>query len=202
MSSEQQQPQEPSSISRSARADAEDPGSACDVEPPAQSPLELSDVDEEAVEAILGEVVEQVTPRVVEQVEVEIRNEYFRGPLPPPEVLENYERIIPGFSERALSQWERQTNHRQVMEAKVVDASIKAQSRGQWIAGTIAIVGLLIAGAVGIWGHPLVGAGIAVADLGSLVGVFVWGKREQRRQTSPDPDPEEAEPEIPRSNGP
>ena len=38
------------------------------------------------------------------------------GPLPPPEMLAQYEEILPGAAERILSMAERQAEHRQKME--------------------------------------------------------------------------------------
>jgi uncharacterized membrane protein len=42
----------------------------------------------------------------------------WHGPLPPPAVLEAYERILPGSTDRVLRQWERETAHRHEMETR------------------------------------------------------------------------------------
>ena len=44
----------------------------------------------------------------------------FSGPLPPPEVLEHYERIAPGTAERLLAMAESQSAHRQGHDAAVL----------------------------------------------------------------------------------
>jgi len=51
----------------------------------------------------------------------------FKGPLPPPEMLQRYEEIHPGTAERVLQQFERETQHRHAIEQKIVDAQLEAQ---------------------------------------------------------------------------
>lgn len=119
---------------------------------------------------------------------VEVSQQLWAGPLPHPDELERYERLIPGFSERAMAQWEGQSAHRQRMESAIVLGSVHAQSVGQRMAFVIGIVGLLVAGAVGIWGNAVAGVVVAALDLGTLVGAFVYGRSRQdaeRRANEP-----------------
>ena len=48
------------------------------------------------------------------------RVETFQGPIPPPSVLEAYEKILPGAAERILKMAENQSTHRQEIEKIVV----------------------------------------------------------------------------------
>ena len=41
--------------------------------------------------------------------------ETFQGPIPPPNVLEAYERLVPGAAERILKMAENQAAHRQIV---------------------------------------------------------------------------------------
>jgi uncharacterized membrane protein len=43
----------------------------------------------------------------------------FSGPLPPPEVLQNYNQITPGAADRIISMAEKQSQHRQESEMRV-----------------------------------------------------------------------------------
>jgi hypothetical protein len=44
----------------------------------------------------------------------------YSGPLPHPEVLEHYDRIVPGGAERIFTQFESQAKHRQSIESRVI----------------------------------------------------------------------------------
>lgn len=105
--------------------------------------------------------------------------EMFEGPLPHPDLLQKYDSVIPGFAERIIAQWEQQSTHRQRLESTVVLGGVQAQAKGQWMALVVAVVGLLVAGAVGIWGNPIAGTVIAAVDLASLAGVFLYGRWSQ-----------------------
>lgn len=112
----------------------------------------------------------------------------FRGPLPPPEVLQHYEDIHPGTAERVLQQFERETQHRHGIERKLVDAQLEIQHaeipafrRGQVFGLIIALAGI-VAGALCVIlaptaGHAWAGAGIAGGSLATLVGVFIYGRK-------------------------
>ena len=47
------------------------------------------------------------------------------GPLPPPEAFQRYEEILPGAAERILKMAEKQAEHRQRLEEKIVNAEIR-----------------------------------------------------------------------------
>ena len=51
---------------------------------------------------------------------VAIRAEEFSGPLPHPDILEHYDRIVPGAAERILTKFEKQTDHRIKIEEQVI----------------------------------------------------------------------------------
>jgi uncharacterized membrane protein len=112
----------------------------------------------------------------------------FRGPLPPPEVLERYEEVYPGTAERILQQFERETQHRHAIEQKLVDGQLEVQRAeipafrlGPVFAFIIAVVGLLAAAycvnTAPSAGHAWAGAGIAGISLATLAGVFIYGRK-------------------------
>lgn len=65
---------------------------------------------------------------------MESRQEFFSGPLPPPEKLEHYDRIVPGLAERIVGLTERQSAHRQQLERENLHENIRAARAGQWMA--------------------------------------------------------------------
>lgn len=51
----------------------------------------------------------------------------FHGPIPPPALLEHYDKIIPGAAERILAMAESETAHRHQQEARAIEANIAVQ---------------------------------------------------------------------------
>jgi uncharacterized membrane protein len=97
--------------------------------------------------------------------------------LPPPSILEHYERILPGATERIMAKFERQTEHRIEMEKSVIRTSnikeIVGLIFGFIIAMTTVIGGIYTA----LVGHPLLGGTLSFTGLAVLVGAFItWQK--------------------------
>lgn len=108
----------------------------------------------------------------------------FSGPLPPPDALERYNQILPGAAERIITMAESQHTHRQGLEKHVIHSNVAAQRLGT-------ILGFIVAMTVVIGGMYLVHEGKSTAGLAailtalaSLVGVFLYSKREQQRDLS------------------
>ena len=57
--------------------------------------------------------------REVKKVVMEMIQGEFSGPIPPPNIIEGYEKIVPGSADRIISMAERQSEHRQKMEQKM-----------------------------------------------------------------------------------
>lgn len=60
----------------------------------------------------------------------------FSGPLPPPSLLARYSEIIPNGAERIMAMAERQSEHREKLEARVVNGNVASQTRGSWFSFT------------------------------------------------------------------
>ena len=106
----------------------------------------------------------------------------FSGPLPPPEVLTKYNEAVPNAAERILVMAEKQADHRRGLEAKVVASNAFNQTLGSvfaFILGLIAIGGgiYLIAS-----GKSTEGLASIISSLTVLGGIFVYGRRQQRRE--------------------
>jgi uncharacterized membrane protein len=120
--------------------------------------------------------------QILSVVRQELTQKSFSGPIPPPEALAQYEQITAGLAGRIVGMAESQLAHRQAMENMALPAKMAEARRGQWIAGAVAIVGLIVAGTVGVWGNAWASGAIGLADLSSIVGIFVIGSRLQRRE--------------------
>ena len=68
-----------------------------------------------------------VQPILQQTREVRTVHAEMSGPIPPPAILEGYERIVPGAAERILVMAERESETRHALDTKAVDANIAAQ---------------------------------------------------------------------------
>lgn len=69
----------------------------------------------------------------------------FSGPIPHPDVLREYDKIIPGAAERIVAMAEREQEHRHAIETKANNASWSIAKWGQIIAFILVLL-LLCAG--------------------------------------------------------
>ena len=104
----------------------------------------------------------------------------FSGPLPPPETLERYNQTLPGLAERIVMA-ESQHSHRLELEKEVVQSNVSAQKLGTILGFVVAMTTVL----GGMWlvheGKSGEGLAAILTALASLVGVFLYSKREQQK---------------------
>lgn len=104
----------------------------------------------------------------------------YSGPLPVPAHLEQYESILPGAAERILKMAEDQATHRRSLETKVINSGVADSKKGLWFGFFIGLSGFAIVGYCASLGFQILAGIIAALDLGSLVGVFVYGSRQKK----------------------
>ena len=106
----------------------------------------------------------------------------YSGPLPPPEFLERYNLTLPGLAERIIKMAESQHDHRLEIERKVIEANISAQRLGTYCGFAVAMTAIL--GGIGLIfiGKEATGLTSILTALVSLVGVFIIGKRQQKKE--------------------
>jgi len=107
-----------------------------------------------------------------------IRHSY-RGPLPRPEDLEKYSKVIPNGADRIMIMAEKQQDHRMALESKVIGEQQFQSKLGQWFGFIIGLV--VVIGGVGcvVSGHEIAGLIFSGTGLTGLVSVFVIGKKSQ-----------------------
>lgn len=120
---------------------------------------------------------QQVQLRRLQQTTIQ-----FVGPLPPPEVLLQYDQALPGGAERIMALAERQSAHRQELEKTVVNSNCKNERLGTQLGFVLAMSALL--GGFYLVAHGMNAAGIAaiIASLAAPAGAFIYGKRNQRQE--------------------
>ena len=112
------------------------------------------------------------------------------GPIPPPQILQQYNAIVPNAAERILSMAEKQSDHRMNLERKVIDSNVVKSYLGMAAGTLIALYGLYVAKEIAISGNPATAGIIATLDIGGLIWVAVNNtrtqkkEREKRRETS------------------
>ena len=101
----------------------------------------------------------------------------WEGPLPPPQTLEGYERVVPGSANRILQLVERQSEHRMEMEKALIDGDSRRSYLGL-IAGFL-LSGVVIGGGIFLVAtdHDWAGASMIGVSLVGLASVFVYGSR-------------------------
>ncbi len=77
---------------------------------------------------------------------------------------------------------ENQSAHRQSLEKARVYADIHNEKLGQWLAFVLALV-IFVGGFVLVWqGKSIAGITLLLAEIGTLAGLFVYGKESKRRE--------------------
>jgi len=108
--------------------------------------------------------------------------ESFSGPIPPPEVLREYDKILPGLAERIVTQVDRQTEHRISLESKVIESDIR-RSRQGLVCGFVVSLTCVLGGIIAVvLGHDVAGTTIATGAVVALAGVFVYGTAMRRSE--------------------
>ena len=104
----------------------------------------------------------------------EIQAMGFSGPIPPPQMLHQYDKVLPGAAERIVSMAEKQSNHRQSMERTLV-LSDTNNARLGLIFSFILVVSTIGAGTFLICiGKEAQGLTAIIGAIGSVVAVFIY----------------------------
>ena len=100
--------------------------------------------------------------------------------IPPPDVLAEYNSIIPGLAERIVAHAEKQSMHRTALEKKLLISNIRKSYLGLvfgFLIGSLGVGG-------GIWltfsGFNVTGIVFSSASLVSLVMSFIYGSQNKK----------------------
>jgi uncharacterized membrane protein len=100
----------------------------------------------------------------------------FEGPMPPPAILEGYERLVPGAAERILAMAESDTKHQHAIEFAALRAMESEVKRGQIFAFVIGLAALLASMFALYMGSPTVAGIIGGTTVVGLVSAFIIGR--------------------------
>lgn len=145
-----------------------------------QEPEDTCSQSTELIDKIEHELVENpvVLERLLDrpQVMAMVSRTAFRGPLPPPAMLREYNDIVPGAAERILERSEKEQAHRHRVTEKSVDGAIRKDRRGQWMAYSITLIILAIATVFSLKGQTVFAGTLITVDLIGLASVFAIGR--------------------------
>ncbi len=135
--------------------------------------------------------------REVEIIRREMRQvvSEFSGPLPPPNIIKGYEDILPGSAERILAMAEKQSEHRQFMERKMIATESRDGFLGVIFAFILGIGCLFISYQIVVNVPENAGAissaVFGAAGIGSIVGPFLKIRRKEGTEKKDENEKEE-----------
>ena len=100
----------------------------------------------------------------------------------PPEVLEKYNQALPGLAERIITMAEKQATHRQQIEKTVIESNAFTQKVAPFLGFIITMTAVGGGTELILKGKDVYGLAAIVTALASLVGVFIYGKKKQRKE--------------------
>jgi len=108
-------------------------------------------------------------------------HETFRGPLPPPVLLKEYNEVIRDGAERVFEMAEKQVLHRLQLENHALKEELKQNRNGQLFGFILSLTGLGLATLLAMSGREMIAGIFGTTTVIGLVTVFVIGKRIQQK---------------------
>lgn len=134
-----------------------------------------ANTDDKKLEELEKEMIELPDNKkgeMIQKLEMS-RSITYSGAVPPPEMLREFDKIIPNGADRFMKMAEEQSEHRRKIEQKIVESNVKNENLGLVFAFSISIIGLISAAVLAYKGNN-VGAGVfAIPALGGLVNSFL-----------------------------
>lgn len=132
------------------------------------------------------------------------REAFFRGPLPPPALLEQFDRIEPGAADRIIQMAEQEQAHRHELESRrheheaaIERGNQSLERRGQTFGFVLALIVLLGGLTLLVLGQSVQGFALVIGDGIALISLFLYNERQKEaaivggEEESPQPEPED-----------
>jgi uncharacterized membrane protein len=87
----------------------------------------------------------QTVTAISQIVQTELQVAQWRGPMPPPEVMQQYERVVPGSANRILAMAESSTTERTKLDNKLADGELDAAKTSQGLALFLVLIAIAAA---------------------------------------------------------
>ncbi|SAK55948.1 hypothetical protein AWB78_01520 [Caballeronia calidae] len=126
-------------------------------------------------EPVPADVAEPVIAAGKASVTVAVQTHSFRGPMPPPEHLAQYDRIVPGAGRLIVEEFQMNSQHAREIETLGLRGSIRKDIRAQFIAGFLVLIGFGLVYGLAEHNHDGVAIAVAVTLLVSVLTAFLTG---------------------------
>ena len=139
----------------------------------------LSDVHDLSDEGLLEDIQalppeqRDVVAKCIQQVKISS----YSGPLPPAKELEGYEHVLPGSADRILVMAEENLKHNRSCEVMSLKESHKYNSRGQSFAFVLAVLAIVLAIVLVLFGNStgttIAGIVFGISGITPIITVFL-----------------------------
>lgn len=121
-----------------------------------------------------------VPGNIKQSVEI-TESKHFSGPLPPPEELAKYDRVVPGAAERIISMAESEMRHRHKNEDKLSRGVVCTAVLSIIFAFIVAFSLVGLAAYVAYMGNGAAAATIAVGSIAGVIGSFLYKSKNKNK---------------------
>ena len=137
----------------------------------------LKQFPEELLASVLAEKIQQEESPIGVINVVKAVSQQFSGPIPPPHILGDYDKVQAGFAERIIAMAENEQAHRHGIEHQALSSEITIQKRGQFFALIVSLV--ILGGSMFLIysGREISGSLLAGASLTGLAYIFITGRK-------------------------
>lgn len=140
---------------------------------------ENNDLPEEIKEILDNPNISEEQKEVIESLTIE---RSFSGPLPSPEVLQQYNHAVKDGAERVVKMAENQSKHRMEMEKHAISKQLEQSGRGQLFGFILALICLASTVFLAVKGFETLASILGSSTIIGLVGIFVTGKYFQSKE--------------------
>jgi len=130
-----------------------------------------------------NKVTATVTPEIQQKQQAVLAEaHFFRGPIPHPAVLAQYNSVLPDAANRIIGMAERQETHRQTMERHVIEEDMKRSKLGLWLGFVLALIFGIGAIYLLSIGKSLEGLATIFTTVGTVAGGFIIAHRLRKHE--------------------
>lgn len=111
---------------------------------------------------------------------ISVQSHKWEAPLPPPAILEDFDRVVPGAAERIVDAWETESKHRRALEVSEQRSFYRDGMAGKVFAFIFVIAALGAASFCAYLGAEWAAVILGGGTIGSVVWAFVQGRKETK----------------------
>ncbi len=108
---------------------------------------------------------------------VTVHQSSWEGPLPPPQIIEEFDRIVPGAAKSIIQNWEAESAHRRTFERRSLTIEGFERIGGRILALAFALAALGVAAYLASIGAEWAGGLIGSGTIASVVASMVYIRR-------------------------